>query len=232
MCHLSDGTLFLAPSSPRVIPKAQVPHEAHVTLRRGPSLQNTLPSCPPQAASWPSGELETVQPASSWPCVKYNHVWQYLGVQKILTDPKAFLGRGTARDANRGRATVQATRQEGEAPGLVRSPTDSMSVFHTSPLFRARSISLFLKPRGAGPSRTYLQGKRGLGQEGSRRQRSHRGLMAELPLPMTLTTRALGWPSTLLCKRPGNTLAPSALQMQSPLLEHQHTGEFAQTRVH
>ena len=91
MCQLSDGTLFLAPSSPRVIPKAQVPHEAHVTLRRGPSLQNTLPSCPPQAASWPSGELETVQPASSRPCVKYNHVWQYLGVQQILTDPKVLL---------------------------------------------------------------------------------------------------------------------------------------------
>lgn len=150
MPTLRQNKLFLAPSSPRVILKAQVPHVAYVTLRGGPSLQNTLPSCPPQAASWPSGELETVQPASSWPCVKYNHVWQYLGVQKILTDPKAFLGWGTARDANRGRATVQATRQEGEAPGLVRSPTDSMSVFHTSPLFRARSISLFLKPRGAG----------------------------------------------------------------------------------
>ena len=111
MCNSQTEQVIFGTFFPSGYSKGPGAPEAHVTLRRGPSLQNTLPSCPPQAASWPSGELETVQPASSRPCVKYNHVWQYLGVQQILTDPKAFLGRGTACDANRGRATVQATRQ-------------------------------------------------------------------------------------------------------------------------
>lgn len=127
-----------------------MPHEAHVTLRRGPCLPNTFPSYPLQATSWPSGELGTIQLANSQPGTKYNHVWQYLGVQKILTDPKAFLSWRTACDANKGSANVQATRQEGEPPGPARSPTDSMSVFYMSALFIAKSISLSLKARGTG----------------------------------------------------------------------------------
>ena len=73
--------------------------------------------------------------------MKYNHVWPYLGVQKILTDPKAFLSWRTACDANRGSATVQATRQKGGPPGLARSPMDSVSVVYTSALFIVKAIS-------------------------------------------------------------------------------------------